>query len=113
MNQSTPPSNKPNAAQYVQSMAFVSVGGQVGCLTLVIVFVALFGGLALDRIFGTKPIFTILLLLGSAPAALYLTFWVAMRSIKNLTPPTPPSPTRSRAGGEGQALPQKEEDDSE
>ena len=105
MNQSTPPSNKPNAAQYVQSMAFVSVGGQVGCLTLVIVLVALFGGLALDRIFGTKPVFTIILLLGSAPLALYLTFWVAMRSIKNLTPPAPPAA--------GQDRPQNEEDDSE
>ena len=105
MNQSTPPSNKPNAAQYVQSMAFVSVGGQVGCLTLVIVLVALFGGLALDRIFGTKPVFTIILLLGSAPLALYLTFWVAMRSIKNLTPPASPAA--------GQARPQNEEDDSE
>ena len=103
MNQSPTPSNKPGPAPYVNGMAMMSVGGQVGCITLLIVFVALFGGLALDRILGTKPVFTIILLLGSAPLALYLTFQVAMRSIKKMAPPVPPT--------EGQARPQNEEDD--
>jgi len=65
----------------------------------------LFGGLALDRILGTKPVFTIILLLGSAPLALFLTFKVAMRSIKNMAPPVPPA--------SGPARPQYEEDDRE
>lgn len=65
----------------------VSVGGEVGCLTLMIVLVAVFGGIWLDRVLGTKPIFTILLVVGSAPFALVLTFWLAMRAVKDIAPP--------------------------
>jgi hypothetical protein len=32
--------------------------GQVGCVTLVIVLASVFGGLWLDGLFGTKPLFT-------------------------------------------------------
>lgn len=69
-------------------MRMVTVGAEVGCATLLIVLVAVFGGIWLDRILGTKPIFTILLVLGSAPFSLVLTFWLAKRSIKDMTPPT-------------------------
>ena len=74
----------------------VLLGGQVGCLTLLIVFLAVFGGLALDRVFDTKPMFTIVLLVGSAPLALFLTFWIAMRAVKDLqkTMPSPPPSAR-------------------
>jgi F0F1-type ATP synthase assembly protein I len=63
------------------------VGGQVGCVTLFIVFVGLFAGIGLDKVFGTKPLFTILLVLGSAPLSLFLTFWLAMRAVKSINPP--------------------------
>lgn len=65
-------------------MVPIAMGGQIGCVTLLIVFLALFGGLALDRVLDTKPLFTIVLLVGSAPLALFITFWIAMRAVKDM-----------------------------
>jgi F0F1-type ATP synthase assembly protein I len=64
----------------------LTVGGEVGCLTLIIVIVSVFGGIWLDRILGTKPLFTISLVLVSAPISLVLTYWVAKRAVKDLNP---------------------------
>lgn len=91
MNQNDQPSKDPGYSKYVMQIPLFAIGGEVGCLTLLIVFVALFVGLGLDRLLGTKPAFTIVLLLGSAPIALALTFWVAMRAVKRYTPPPPAS----------------------
>ena len=60
----------------------MALGAQVGCSTLFIVIAAVFGGIWLDRILDTKPIFTIFFILGSAPLALVLTYWMAMRTLK-------------------------------
>ena len=49
----------------------MTVIGQVGCLTPVIILVALFAGLWLDRQFETKPLFTILFIVGSAPVSIF------------------------------------------
>lgn len=68
------------------SMKAMTVGGEVGCLTLLIVLLAVFGGLWLDKILGTKPLITVFLVLGSAPAALVLTVWVARRAVKDWKP---------------------------
>jgi len=65
------------------------VGGEIGCLTLIIVLGAVFGGLWLDRLFGTKPLLTILLVLGSAPLSIFLTYWVAIRAVREVNPPPP------------------------
>ena len=79
--------DKPTAIQSAFSMTPVAVGLEVGCLTIVIVVVAIAGGLLLDRLLGTKPLFTILLVLGSAPLSLFLTFKLAMRQIRKAFPP--------------------------
>ena len=63
------------------------LASQIGCLTVLILFAALFGGLWLDKVFDSKPIFTIFLVIVSAPLALGVTFWVAMRAAKRVTPP--------------------------
>jgi F0F1-type ATP synthase assembly protein I len=65
----------------------LTVGGEVGCITLVIVIVAVFGGIWLDRVLGTKPLFTVGLVLLSAPLSLVLTFWIAKRATQDLQPP--------------------------
>ncbi|MEW5868686.1 MAG: AtpZ/AtpI family protein [Chloroflexota bacterium] len=64
------------------------MGGEVGGVTLLIVFLAVFGGLWLDQVLGTKPILTVILVLASAPLALALTFWLAMRAVKDIQPPS-------------------------
>jgi hypothetical protein len=83
----TPP--KPDKTPPGVDMRFIGLGAQVGCLTLIIVIVAVFAGIWLDRLLGTKPAFTLIFVLGSAPLALFLTFWTAKRSIQNLNLPPP------------------------
>ena len=102
-----PPESKPKP-QAFPVMVPIAMGGQVGCVTLVIVLAALFGGLALDKALDTKPIFTIILLVGSAPLALYLTFWLAMRADKEMQKTMP-----SRSSPAGKAKINDEEENSE
>jgi F0F1-type ATP synthase assembly protein I len=103
MSMTSKPPEKPPSA-YVFSMKFATVGAQVGCLTLIIVLASVFGGIWLDRILGTKPALTVLLVLGSAPISLFLTFWIAMRSIRD---------QNTQAGASPQATARKEDSDSE
>ena len=53
-------------------MALLGVIGQVGCLTLVIILVALVAGLWLDNQFQTRSLFTLILVITSIPVTLYL-----------------------------------------
>jgi len=59
-------------------MTLFGVIGQVGCLTLVIIAMALFAGLWLDNQFHTKPILTLILVLASVPVTLYLMFRIVL-----------------------------------
>lgn len=72
--------------QYAMNLTLASIAGQVGCLTLVIIFVALFAGLWLDRYLDTKPLFTIVLLVGSVPVTLYLMFRVVRVATSRIKP---------------------------
>jgi len=56
------------------------------CATIIIVFLGLGIGLGLDSLFNTKPVFTLIFILSSAPVALFLTFKIAMRAVKNINP---------------------------
>lgn len=68
-------------------MALVSVLGFGGLITLGIVIVFLLGGLWLDSYIGTKPFFTMLLMLVSAPISIFVMYRVMMRSIAKIIPP--------------------------
>ena len=58
--------------------------GQVGCLTLVIILASVFGGLWLDKTFGTKPIFTLVLLFAGIPASVFAMLTVARKTLARL-----------------------------
>ncbi len=58
--------------------------GQVGCLTLVILFLSVLGGLWLDSLFGTKPILTVALLLAGIPISVVVMITVARRTLAKL-----------------------------
>ncbi len=58
--------------------------GQVGCLTLIIILASVFGGLWLDKTFGTKPVFTLALLFAGIPVSLLLMLSVARRTLDRL-----------------------------
>jgi F0F1-type ATP synthase assembly protein I len=58
--------------------------GQVGCLTTVIVLASVFGGLWLDKTFGTKPLFTLILLLAGIPISVLLMLFISRRTLARL-----------------------------
>jgi hypothetical protein len=89
MSLSSPPPEPSKKTQTVNNLALYSVGGQVGCASLIIILIAVFAGIALDKLLGTKPLFTIGLTLGSAPLSLYISYKLAMSAVKNINPQEP------------------------
>jgi F0F1-type ATP synthase assembly protein I len=73
--------------QVVHSVALAGMMSQIGCVTIVIVLGALVVGLGLDKVFDTRPLFTLLLLLGSIPVSLYVLVRIAVSTAAQLTPP--------------------------
>lgn len=85
MTPNPPPSpSKPPLLVPGFDFRFVGMGAQIGCVTLFIVLAAVFGGIWLDRILGTRPVLTLIFVLGSAPFSLVLTFYIARRQIKQM-----------------------------
>jgi len=97
-----PQSSQPDKNPYMTAFSTktLTVGGEVGCLTLIIVIVSVFGGIWLDRILGTKPLFTIGLVLLSAPLSLFLTFWIATRAVKDIKSDTGQPKSNNTEGGD-------------
>ncbi|OGO72873.1 MAG: hypothetical protein A2Z49_11135 [Chloroflexi bacterium RBG_19FT_COMBO_56_12] len=79
MSQSGDSSDK-NRTLRSLNLTLAAVTGQVGCLTILIIFVALFIGRWLDNQFDSSPLFTIALMVGSVPVTLVIMFWV-VRSV--------------------------------
>ncbi len=68
----------------IMNLTLASVAGQVGCLTLVIILGAVFGGLWIDNHYQTKPIFTISLLILSIPISLAVMIIVVRFAISKI-----------------------------
>jgi F0F1-type ATP synthase assembly protein I len=62
---------------------------QSGCLVVGVVLAAVVGGIGLDRILDTRPLFTLFLVLGSVPVTLYVLFRMSMRAISAIPPAKP------------------------
>lgn len=77
------------AAQASFTLAF-KVIAQVGILSLAMIVGAVFGGVYLDRLLGTRPLFSVLLLLVSFPALLYIIYRVALRAVADIHRAAPP-----------------------
>lgn len=67
----------------MQTLLIVVIG-QVGCLTLVVILASVFGGLWLDSQFGTKPMFTLVLLFAGIPVSVLLMLWLSRRALARL-----------------------------
>jgi len=63
----------------------VVLASQIGFLVIGIVLVAVIIGIWLDKTLSTKPVFTILLLLGSGPLSLYVVFRLATSAVAKLS----------------------------
>ena len=58
--------------------------GQMGCLTLVIILVSVFGGLWLDKVFDTKPVITLALLFAGIPVSVLLMLNVGRKTLARM-----------------------------
>jgi F0F1-type ATP synthase assembly protein I len=67
----------------LQTLLIVMIG-QVGCLTLVIILLAVLGGRWLDSTFGTSPVFTLVLLIAGIPLSVILMLTIARRTLAKL-----------------------------
>jgi len=84
--------------------ALLGVVGQVGCLTLLIIMVALFGGLWLDNQLQTRPWITLGLILLSVPLTFILVLRVVFSNadrIQDLSSKTIGKSTQEEAEGDG------------
>lgn len=72
----SPATGVPAEATY--GLAVAGLLGQVGCLTVVIVLGALGTGLWLDTQLGSRPLFTIGLIVASVPLTLVLMFRIVL-----------------------------------
>jgi len=66
---------------YVRNLALASMASQAGCLSLILIFMALFAGLFLDSRLDTHPIFTILLIVISIPVSLWAMIRLMLSSV--------------------------------
>jgi magnesium-transporting ATPase (P-type) len=73
---------KQNPQQQINQAAMLaSVVGQVGCLIVFIIAIALGVGMLIDKFLGTNAIFTVLLMVGSVPVALYVTVRLSLTAV--------------------------------
>ena len=68
----------------ILSTLLIVMVGQVGCLTLIIIIASVFGGLWLDKTFGTKPVFTLVLLLAGIPVSVLVMIALSRRTLARL-----------------------------
>ncbi|MCX6025994.1 MAG: AtpZ/AtpI family protein [Chloroflexi bacterium] len=85
-------------------LALLGLIGQVGCLTLAIIVAALIAGLWLDSRFDTRPLFTLILVLGSIPVTLFLMLRLVLSAAPRL---------QIDAGPTSKAAPEEERDREE
>jgi len=72
-----------NRRNMVNTLLIVVIG-QVGCLTLAVILASVFGGLWLDNTFGTKPVFTLVLLFAGIPLSVILMLYVSRKALARL-----------------------------
>ena len=90
---------KQDRAQYALNMTLAVVAGQVGCMTLLVILLALFGGLWLDARLDTRPMFTILLMIASIPVTLVGMFWVVRKATSQIQATSSDKPEENQEEG--------------
>lgn len=72
-----------NGSKAINTILLVML--QVGGVTLIIVLLSVFGGLWLDAQFGTKPLFTAILIITGIPITIVLMYRIARQTIARIT----------------------------
>jgi F0F1-type ATP synthase assembly protein I len=81
---SQPDTGEPTRRQKLLNLTLAGVAAQVGCITLIIVLAAVFGGIWLDGHFDTRPWFTIGLLVISVPISLLAMFVIVRAAVSKI-----------------------------
>lgn len=85
---------KPTGTARIKNLSVTAIAGLAGCLITIIVLVALFAGLWLDAQFKVRGLFTIVLLVLSAPVALLVVVRIVLKLVSVIqTPPQEPQDT--------------------
>ncbi len=66
------------------TLALIGIIGQVGCITLVIVLLVILLGIWLDRILGTRPVFTLILVFGSIPVTIFTMLFLVRKGVDRI-----------------------------
>ncbi|TFH34808.1 MAG: AtpZ/AtpI family protein [Anaerolineales bacterium] len=90
------PSSQPGSL----ALAIAGVLVQVGCLTVIVLLAALAGGLWLDTRFDTRPLFTLLIVLGSVPITVYMLFRLVLSGMNRLQQSNQPPEPHQAMGSE-------------
>lgn len=72
-----------NPRNIVGTVLIVMVG-QVGCVSLAMILLSVLGGLWLDNTLGTKPLFTLLLLLAGVPLSVLVMVYIGRRTVARI-----------------------------
>lgn len=82
------------------NLAAAGLAAQIGCVVPLLILGSVLGGLWLDKVFNTGKTITLLLVLGSLPVSIYLTFRLAIRAVneinKTMQSPTKEKPAESK-----------------
>jgi F0F1-type ATP synthase assembly protein I len=70
------------------------IGVQAGCVSVIVIILALVAGLVLDRALGTKYVFTVGLLLLSVPVSLGAMVYTVLRSTRSMQNQPAPQATK-------------------
>jgi ATP synthase protein I len=81
---SLPDHSNKNRNPDLLNWALLGLIGQVGCVTFVIVLLVIFFGLWLDGQFGTRPLFTMILVLSSIPVSIFLMLFLVRKGVDRI-----------------------------
>ncbi len=82
------PQSNGDRQQAMFGLVLATTVAQVGCVSVLVILGALALGLGLDNLLGTRPLFTLVLVLASIPLSLFLLVKVALSATHQLAPPT-------------------------
>ena len=77
------------------NLAAAGLAGQIGCVVPIIILGSVLLGLWLDKTLNTGKVITLIMVLGSLPVSIFLTFRLAMRAVKEINQSMqPPASTK-------------------
>ncbi len=81
------PEKRPDGNTFgMKNISLAVVAGQAGCLTLLVVFVAVFLGLWLDNKLDTKPVITLILVILSIPVSVLAMLKLVRTAVSKIQP---------------------------